>query len=117
MPKHWASIARDQTPQIHSKLLEFILNEEVALVRHSGARVIASIARIDLADGEWTELPGQLAQASTSSQVKHREVGVYILFSLLEIAGDTFEDKMPNLFALFQKTIVDPESAEVRINT
>lgn len=117
VPKHWSSIGKDQSPQIHTKLLEFILNEDIPAVRHSGARVIAAIASIDLADGEWSELPGQLAQASTSDQVKHREVGTYILFSLLEIAGDSFEDKMPNLFALFSKTIVDPESAEVRINT
>lgn len=117
VPKHWPTVSKNQGPQIRTSLLEFILNEENALVRHSAARVIAAIAKIDLADGEWSDLPGQLAQASTSSQVKHREVGVYILFSLLEVAGDNFEEQMPNLFALFGKTIADPESAEVRINT
>lgn len=117
VPKHWEAVSSNQGPQIRTKLLEFILNEDNALVRHSAARVIAAIAKIDLEDGEWTELPGQLAQASTSNQVKHREVGVYILFSLLEVAGSNFEEQMPNLFALFSKTIADPESAEVRINT
>lgn len=86
------------------------------LVRHSSARIIAAIAKIDLEDGEWTTLPDLLAQAATAAEVSHREVGIYILFTLLEIAGDTFEEKIPNLFALFSNTIKD-ESPEVRINT
>ncbi|KAE8453401.1 hypothetical protein EG329_010262 [Mollisiaceae sp. DMI_Dod_QoI] len=115
--KHWAALPADQKPAIRQKLLDSTLNEEKALVRHSTARVIAAIARIDLEDGEWDTLPGLLVQAATSKKVSHREVGVYILFSLLEAAGDSFEDKIPGLFSLFNTTIKDPESPEVRINT
>lgn len=117
VPKHWPALPADQKPAIHQKLLQATLNEQKALVRHSSARVIAAIARIDLEDGEWTSLPGLLFQAATSDQVSHREVGSYILFSLLEVTGDSFEDKIPGLFQLFAKTIKDPDSAEVRINT
>lgn len=117
MPKHWAALPADQKPVIREKLLQSTLDEQKPLVRHGAARVIAAIARIDLDDGEWASLPGALAQASTSKQVAYREVGVYILFSLLEAAGDAFENKLPGLFQLFNNTIKDPESAEVRINT
>jgi hypothetical protein len=117
VPKHWPALPAEQKPAIRAKLLESTLSEEKALVRHSSARVIAAIARIDLDDGQWDELPGVLFKAATSGDVAHREVGVYILFSLLEIAGDAFEDKLPGLFQLFSTTIKDRESAEVRINT
>jgi hypothetical protein len=117
VPKHWAALPGDQKPAIREKLLQTTLEEQQYLVRHAAARVIAAIARIDLDDGEWTSLPDVLAQATTSQQVTHREVGVYILFTLLEAAGDVFEDKLLGLFALFANTIKDPESAEVRINT
>lgn len=117
VPKHWAALPADQKPVIREKLLQSTLDEQKPLVRHGAARVIAAIARIDLDDGEWASLPGALAQASTSKQVAYREVGVYILFSLLEAAGDAFENKLPGLFQLFNNTIKDPESAEVRINT
>jgi hypothetical protein len=117
VPKHWTALPGDQKPAIREKLLQFTLDEQGALVRHSAARVISSIAKIDLEDGEWAALPGVLAQASTSQEVPHREVGVYILFALLEAAGDLFTDKLSGLFSLFEKTIKDPESAEVRINT
>ncbi|KAF4630480.1 hypothetical protein G7Y89_g7655 [Cudoniella acicularis] len=117
VPKHWAAQPAAQQPAIREKLLESTLSEQKSLVRHSSARVIAAIAKIDLEDGEWGSLPSLLAQAATSNQVSHREVGVYILFTLLEAAGDAFEDKVPSLFTLFTTTIKDPESAEVRINT
>lgn len=115
--KHWTALPAEHKPQIREKLLQSTLNEQTALVRHTAARVISSIAAIDLEDGEWTELPGFLVQAATSQQVSHREVGVYILFTLLEAAGDGFVDKLPKLFELFSTTIRDPESQEVRINT
>ncbi len=56
-------------------------------------------------------------EAAKQPQVSHREVGVYILFTLIEAVGDGFADKLPILFQLFSTTIRDPESAEVRINT
>jgi hypothetical protein len=117
VPKHWAALPAEQKPAIREKLLQSTLDEPKDLVRHSAARLIAAIAKIDLGDGEWGSLPGALAQASTSKQVGYREVGIYILFTLLEAAGDAFEDKLPGLFQLFNTTIKDPESAEVRVNT
>lgn len=117
MPKHWTSLPEDQKPAIREKLLQSTMDEQGVLVRHSGARVISAIAKIDLENKEWSSLPGFLAQASTSQQVAHREVGVYILFTLLETLEDMFEDKLSGLFPLFEKTINDPDSAEVRINT
>ena len=117
VPKHWEALPVEQKPAIREKLLQSTLDEQKDLVRHSAARVIAAIAKIDLEDGEWASLPSALAQASTSKQVGYREVGIYILFSLLEAAGDAFEDKLPGLFQLFNTTIKDPESAEVRVNT
>lgn len=116
VPKHWKSIPADQKPHMRNQLLQATVNEQNALVRHSSARVIAAIAAIDLADGEWTDLPGILQHAATSAQVQQREVGVYILFTLLETMGDEFTS-ISELFALFRITIRDPDSADVRVNT
>jgi hypothetical protein len=117
VPKHWASVPADQKPTIRNSLLQSTLAEEQTLLRHSTARVITAIAKIDLEDGEWTDLPNLLQQAANSDVARHREVGVYIVFTLMEAAGELFMDNLPTLFALFHKTIEDPESAEVRANT
>ncbi|KZF21078.1 karyopherin Kap123 [Xylona heveae TC161] len=117
VPKHWAALPADQKPQIRTQLLQSTLHEDSSLVRHSSARVVSEIAKIDLDDGEWADLPTFLQQAATSQQAREREVGVYILFTLLESLGDAFVDKLSDLFVLFAKTLRDPESADVRVNT
>ncbi|KAI9818800.1 MAG: hypothetical protein M1827_007620 [Pycnora praestabilis] len=117
VPKHWQSLPAGQKLHIRNQLLQATLSEQTALVRHSSARVISAIAKIDLDDGEWADLPGFLQEAAMSQTIGQREVGVYILFTLLESMGDAFVDKLSALFSLFSKTIRDPESAEVRVNT
>ncbi|KAI9759571.1 MAG: hypothetical protein M4579_002237 [Chaenotheca gracillima] len=117
VPKHWTDLPANQKPEIRTHLLQTTLNEKTQLVRHSSARVISAIAKLDLDDGEWADLPGFLQQAATSQDAGQREVGVYILFTLLEVMGEGFASDMSRLFTLFGKTIQDPESAEVRINT
>jgi len=116
-PKHWASVPQDQKPQLRQQLLQSTIEEEKPLPRHSKARVIAAIAKVDLEDGQWEELPGLLQQAATSQTVRHREVGIYIIFTLLEAMPDMFQENMAQMLTLFNRTIQDPESVEVRINT
>lgn len=87
------------------------------MVRHSIARVISSVAQLDFENGDWQELPGQLQQAAASNNVRQREVGVYIIYTLFETMGDFFTEGMTDLLQLFSKTVQDPESSEVRVNT
>jgi hypothetical protein len=52
-----------------------------------------------------------------SSQVTHREVGIYILFTVLENIVEGFQEHLQSFFNLFEQLLVDPESIEVRITT
>ncbi|KAF2171268.1 hypothetical protein M409DRAFT_63619 [Zasmidium cellare ATCC 36951] len=115
--KHWAAVPEQQKGQLREQLLKSTIDEEKQLPRHTKARVIASIAKIDLEDGQWADLPGILQQAATSETARHREVGVYIIYTLLETMPDVFQENMSQMLALFTKTIQDPESVEVRVNT
>ena len=117
MQKHWTAIPADQKPSIRERIFQSTLNEESTLVRHSSARVISAIAKIDLEDGEWPDLPGLLQQAATSQTARHREVGVYVIFTLFETIGDHFMSNANALFELLGNTINDPESMDVRINS
>ncbi|KAJ5646274.1 hypothetical protein N7490_002646 [Penicillium lividum] len=115
--KHWLKVGNEQKPQVREQLLRSTMGESSSLVRHSIARIISAIAKIDLNDGEWGDLPNILLQAADSGNQDERAVAIYILFTILETLGETFEEKFQDLFTLFSKTIQDPESAEVRINT
>ncbi|GES63654.1 importin subunit beta-4 [Aspergillus terreus] len=115
--KHWVSVQAGQKPQIREQLLRATMGESSDLVRHSVARVISSVAKVDLNDGEWPELPNLLLQAGNSGNKDERGVAIYILFTILETLGEGLEEKYQDLFNLFSKTIRDPESEEVRVNT
>ena len=87
------------------------------LVRHSAARVIAAIASIEIPLGTWDQLLPFLQQTCTSAQAAHREVGSFIMFTVLENIVEGFQQHMQGLFNLFSQMLADPESIEVRITT
>jgi len=117
VPKHWPAVPEEQKPQLRQLLLQSTFDDEKPLPRHSKARVIAAIASVDLPDAHWADLPGILQQAATDQQTRHREVGVYIIYALLEIMPDMFQENMDQMLTLFNRTIQDPESVDVRVNT
>jgi importin-4 len=88
-----------------------------ALVRHSTARVIAAIAGIEMPVNRWPQLLPFLLETSTSSQVTHREVGIYILYTVLETIVEGFQEHLQSFFKLFETLLRDRESAEVRVTT
>ncbi|KAL9604674.1 MAG: hypothetical protein Q9219_000394 [cf. Caloplaca sp. 3 TL-2023] len=115
--KHWKTLPEGQKPQIRQHLLQKTLSEEQQIVRHAAARVITAIAKIDLDNGQWPNLFDTLLQAAGSQSPRHREVGTYVLFTTIEIMGEEMNAKIPQLLELFGKTIDDPQSAEVKINS
>ena len=87
------------------------------LVRHSTARVVAAVAGIEMPLNHWPTLLPFLQQTCMSPQAIHREVGVYILFTVLENIVEGFESHLQSFFKLFESLLNDPESAEVRVTT
>jgi hypothetical protein len=115
--KHWEHLPEEQKATLRNQIFQATLNDDTKLTRHSSARVISEIAGFDFEDGQWADLPGYLQQACTSSNVRHREVGTFIIMTTLESVGDAFPGQVSDLFKLFSATLQDPESAEVRTNT
>ncbi|KAI3328739.1 importin beta-4 [Ustulina deusta] len=117
IPKHWKNINAAQKPEVRNQLLQTIVNEQDGKCRHGQSRVIAAIATLDFDKNEWADLIPNVTQLATSDSVVHREVGSYITFSLLEANPTYFESHLAKLFELFAKTIRDPQSRDVRVNT
>jgi len=87
------------------------------LVRHSTARVIAAIASHEIPLQQWPELLPFLHSEMTSSVAARREIGIFILYTVLEEVMDTLESHITEFFQLFDRLLKDPESMEVRITT
>lgn len=65
----------------------------------------------------WPQLLPFLLETAMSSQATHREVGIYILYTVLETIVEGFQEHLQNFFKLFENLLQDPESTEVRVTT
>ncbi|KAI0298793.1 ARM repeat-containing protein [Multifurca ochricompacta] len=113
----WLQVSQADREQLKTQLPEIVLRESNSLVRHSTARVIAAIAGIEIPVGGWPQLLPFLHETATSSQSTHREVGIYILYTVLETIVEGFQEHLQSFFKLFERLLQDPESAEVRVTT
>ncbi|CAG8543455.1 8473_t:CDS:10 [Ambispora gerdemannii] len=114
--KWWSKIDQNTQTLMKNHLLEVILREPERLVNHATARVISSIAKVELPAGTWNELPQFLYDCCKSSNSGQREVGIYVLYTLFDTITDVFSEHK-QLFELFSVTINDPESKVVRVTT
>ena len=80
-----------------------------------GAHVIAAIASIEIPLRQWNELLPLINRCCTSQQVYERELGAFVLFTILESIVEGFSQYMNELFGLFHQLLQDPESADVRV--
>lgn len=144
--KQWLAQPLQIRQTLKARLLDLCL-ESTDLVRNAAARLIASLARLELNAGTWPELLPWLWQLSSSPSAMHREVAMQTLYMLLDTiilgttvdepdddadggiarfashgagtsnAEKTIEEHIPQLLQMFRKTIVDPESLAVRVWT
>ncbi|KZP01880.1 ARM repeat-containing protein [Calocera viscosa TUFC12733] len=115
--KLWIENSLEIRTEIKRKLLESVLQEQISIVRHTAARVIAAIANHELTEKTWPELLPWLYGASTAPAAATREVGVFVLYSLTDSVADPFSDHLAEVYELFRRTVQDPESMEVRVST
>ncbi|OAV92267.1 hypothetical protein PTTG_27677 [Puccinia triticina 1-1 BBBD Race 1] len=115
--KHWKKLQSSMRDAIKSRLLEIVVSEPVPITRHSIARVIAEIAEYELPEKAWPQLLGFLIKATDSPVAQEREVAIFTLSSLMDTVVDSFAENLPQIYALFAKTLQDPESLEVRVTT
>ena len=50
-----------------------------------------------------------------SANVAHREIGVFVLYSVIESIMDSSTSTIPQFLQLFEKLLQDPESNDVRV--
>lgn len=112
----WPKIGEDVRTNVKAKLLEIILSEQESLPRHSTARVIATVGRLEIPSNTWNELPAFLIQCSSSANAGHREVGIYVIYALFEVS-DAFADNLKQLLGLLSRTVVDPDSQVIRVTS
>ena len=75
------------------------------------------MAEFEIPNNRWTNLIEFLFECCKSQNPNHREVGVFVLYSLFEIIVENLTERLPQIFELLSVTINDPESIDVKITT
>ncbi|CCO26172.1 putative importin subunit beta-4 AltName: Full=Importin-123 [Rhizoctonia solani AG-1 IB] len=117
----WVQVPQNIRAAIKSRITEVILAEPASIVRHNIARVISAIAQYELQGGSkqvtWPELIPWVEAACVASAAAHREVGIYVLFTIMDSLMDEITERLPTFFNLFSNLTRDPESSEVRVTS
>ncbi|KAN0062554.1 hypothetical protein ACQY0O_005086 [Thecaphora frezii] len=118
--KVWTKQSVEVRDGIKAKLLEIVTNEQTPIVRNAIARVISEIAKRELPAGSWPDLLPFLFNAAESPNASHRQISIFVFFTVLETfvdGGEALDQHLPQIMQLFAKSLQDPESIEVRITT
>lgn len=117
----WVQVPQNIRVAIKARVTEAILAEPASIVRHTIARVISAIAQWELQGGSkqvtWPELIPWVESSCVAHVAAHREVGVYVLFTILDSLMDEVTERLTTFFTLFDNLIRDPESPEVRVTS
>lgn len=109
----------DQTlkPQIREAMLQSVFSSQAPKkIRHSTARVVASIGEIDLENNQWPELLSILVEKVQSSDIQTKEMSVYTLYTLLETQIPALVPHVADFLNLFASLLNEGSSQEIRIN-
>lgn len=112
--KQWSNLDGNTQSSIKQSLLHSAFNEQKDSVRHTNARVIASIGSEELDEKKWPELVPSLIQAASGSDAKVREIAVFVILSLLESFNASLALNIDDFLNLFAQTINDSASLETR---
>jgi hypothetical protein len=98
----WEKVDRDS---LKSLLLNTAL--ESTTLRHSFVHVISECARHELSQGRWSDLIPTLINCCSSHAVGYREIGVFVMYSLIDVIPEQFHADLVNSMRLFTSAIVD----------
>ncbi|KAK4047505.1 hypothetical protein OIO90_006147 [Microbotryomycetes sp. JL221] len=122
--KQWLKQTAEVRTAIKSRLLEAVVNEQSGQSRAAATRLISALARIELNNGTWPELLPWLWSLSSASLAAQREVALQTIFMLLDTLvvtpskpGGSIANHVPQLLELFNRTLADAESLNVRVWT
>ncbi|KAM0786714.1 hypothetical protein ACM66B_002156 [Microbotryomycetes sp. NB124-2] len=122
--KQWLKQTPEVRTAIKARLLEAVVTEQSGQSRAAATRLISALARIELGNGTWPELLPWLWSLASAQAAAQREVALQTVFMLLDTLvvtpskpGGSLRNHVTQLLDLFNRTLADAESLNVRVWT
>lgn len=113
---NWEGVDASLKPQIRESMLNNTFTQSSKLIRHSSARVVASIGEVDLENNEWPELLPMLVKSIQDTNPQTKEMAVYTLYTLLETQVPSLLPHVSDFLSLFGNLLTDQTSRDIRVN-
>lgn len=113
----WNKLPDETRSAVKKTLTEMVLAENTKSIRQNISRVITEIARMDLPAGKWDELMQFTYSCCQSPNPSQREVGFFIILSLVEVLEGALRQHLVHIFQLYAHGLRDNESLDVRVYT
>lgn len=107
MVEKWVRLPAVVQSELKDNLLHMIISETEASIQHATARIISVIAKCELAAEKWPELLLFMSTQCVSGDDRMREIGSYVLSSVIESATSALASSLPDLFALLGQGLQD----------
>ncbi|AOA61182.1 Nuclear transport (karyopherin beta) [Komagataella phaffii CBS 7435] len=111
----WGKVEESLKQQVRDSIVASTFHEKDKNIRHSSARVIASIASFDFAENKWTDLLAKLVSVANSSDESQKVIALFILYCILELNIPELAPSTKDFLNLFQDNIGPHNSVEVRV--
>ncbi|XP_045193420.2 importin-4-like [Mercenaria mercenaria] len=109
--KQWAALQGDIAPTIRENILQLLLQEPEKIVRVAIAQVVAAAAKHDLPNNAWPQLFVFISQHVKSDVPQHREIGMYLLYSVASSAAEQLKPHLTDMVALVSGVLTDQQSS------
>ncbi|KAF7988730.1 hypothetical protein HCN44_001303 [Aphidius gifuensis] len=102
--KYWSKLPVNIRTEIKSIILGGLVNEQEKMVKNTIAQLIGAIVKHELSNNTWPELFQFIQQVVASNNILEKELGMYILSKMTEVAPEIYLAHAQSLMTLLAQT-------------
>ncbi|KAK0087613.1 hypothetical protein PV325_000560 [Microctonus aethiopoides] len=102
--KNWTALPPNIRAQVKSTVLQGLVNEPEKIVKNSIAQLIGIIVKHELPNNTWPEIFHFVQQLVTSENMAEKELGMYTLATMTEIAPEIYLAHAQSICGLLGQT-------------
>ncbi|XP_012279417.1 importin-4 [Orussus abietinus] len=103
--KHWLKLPVNIRTEFKAVILQGLVNESEKSVKNSIAQLIGTIVKHELPNNSWPEVLQFVQQLVTSENLAEKELGMYTLAMMTEIAPDIYLPHIQSITILLAQTL------------
>ncbi|XP_015586290.1 importin-4 [Cephus cinctus] len=103
--KHWLQLPEHIRTELKAVILQALVNEQEKFVKNAITQLIGTIVKHELPNNGWPEVLQFVQQLVSSENLADKELGMYTLSTMTEVAPDAYLPHMSSIVFLLGNTL------------